>query len=462
MTPLTTSRSAPDHAASHHCDVAIVGGGISGLGVAWFLKARRPELEVRVLEKAPTPGGKARSSAEEGYVLDWGPNGFLTNVPDTLELVRALGLEPELQAASEAARHRYLYLEGALKRLPTSPPALLASDLLLPSEKLAALKDLFARPLEREETVHNFVARHFGLAVAERFAGPLVLGITAGDAREVSLDALFPRMRELERLGNGSLLRALFRQRRESKGQGLLARLMSFRGGVQRLVDALAAHLGEAVRCSVEVVSVIPHAYGYALTLSSGETLTCTQLILATPAYASAKLLEGLFPEASRELAAIPYADVRVLGFGFDRIDVPNALDGFGFLVPRGEGVRSLGVLYSSSLFPDQAPPGKVLLRVIAGGRVDPGFAELSEDEAVAVVRRELARTLHIVAEPEFVRVVDWPRGIPQYLLGHRARVERVMGGLPATLHLTGNAYYGVGLNDCVRDAKRVAGQVAP
>lgn len=459
---MTTPRSTPDLPGGNRCDVAIVGGGISGLGVAWHLKALNPALKVQVLEAAPAPGGKARSSSDAGYLLDWGPNGFLTNVPDTLELARTLGLEPDMQAASEAARHRYLYLEGALKKLPTSPPALLTSDLLLPSEKLTALKDLFAKPLEQEESVYAFVARHFGPAVAERFAGPLVLGITAGDAREVSLDALFPRMRELERLGNGSLLRALIRQRRETKGQGLSGRLTSFRGGVQRLIDALAARLGDAVRCGVEVEGLVPHAHGYSLTLKGGEKVTCTQLVLATPAYVSARLLEAILPEASRELAAIPYADVRVLGFGFDRIDVPNALDGFGFLVPRGEGVRSLGVLYSSSLFPDQAPPGKVLLRVIAGGRVDPAFAELAEGEAIAVVRRELTRTLHIVAEPEFVRVVNWPRGIPQYLLGHRARVERVMGWLPPTLHLTGNAYYGIGLNDCVRDAKRVAAQVAP
>lgn len=451
----------PTPPGSDHCDVAIVGGGISGLSVAWHLKARRASLDVRVLEKALTPGGKARSSREAGYLLDWGPNGFLTNVPETLELARALALEPDMQAASDAAKHRYLYIEGALKKLPTSPPALLASDLLLPSEKLAAFKDLFARPLEQEETVYAFVARHFGPAVAERFAGPLVLGITAGDAREVSLDALFPRMRELERLGNGSLLRALIRQRREAKEPGLSGRLTSFRGGVQRLIDALADKLGETVHCGAEVDHIALHSHGYTLMLKNGGAVTCSRLVMATPAYTSARLLEKILPEASRELAAIPYADVRVLGFGFDRIDVPNALAGFGFLVPRGEGVRSLGVLYSSSLFPDQAPPGKVLLRVIAGGRVDPSFAELAEDEAVAEVRRDLRRTLHIVAEPEFVCVVTWRRGIPQYPLGHRARVERVMRALPPTLYLTGNAYYGVGLNDCVRDAKRIAERVA-
>ena len=182
-------------------------------------------------------------------------------------------------------------------------------------------------------------------------------------------------------------------------------------------------------------------------------------MVLATPAFVSAKLLEDLSPTAARTLAGIPYADVWVFGLGYDRIDVPQPLDGFGFLVPRGEGVRSLGVLYSSSLFPEQAPAGKVFLRVICGGTLEPDFINLPDEEALSVVRRDLRVTMGITAEPAFVTQAKWPKGIPQYLLGHRRRVtdiESALGEYP-NLYLTGNAFNGVGVNDCVRDALRVA-----
>jgi oxygen-dependent protoporphyrinogen oxidase len=440
-------------------DVVIVGGGISGLSVAHYLKEGRPELEATVLEQQAEAGGKLRSSRHGGYTLDWGPNGFLSNVPETVELARSLGLEAELQPAADAAKHRLLYKDGSLRNLPTSPPAFLRSELLSPAAKLRAAAEVFAKAREEEETVHTFVARHFGEAFAETLAGPMVLGVTAGDARKVSLDALFPRLRELERQG-GSLLRALVRAGREKRQRGE-GRLTSFRGGVQRLSDALRERLGGSLQTEAGVTAILKSAKGYTVCLESGERLGASAVVLATPAFVSAALLASLVPEAAAELRRISYADVVVYGLGYHRIDVPRLLDGFGFLVPRGEGLRILGVLYASSLFPDQAPEDRVLLRVIAGGSLDPGFAALTEDEALEAVRRDLALSMGITAKPELAERVPWPRGIPQYELGHRARVARVMAALAGrSLFVTGNAYYGVGLNDCVRDARRVAGAV--
>jgi oxygen-dependent protoporphyrinogen oxidase len=442
--------------------VVIVGGGLAGLGTAFFLQCERPDLELTLLEKEPEAGGKVRSHVEGGYTVDWAANGFLPNAPETLELAEQLGLSGELQEAAEVARHRFLYRDGALQRLPASPPAFLASNLLLPSEKLrAAAEPLFGRAHDGEESVHDFVARHFGRGVAEVFAGPFVLGISAGDARQLSLDTLFPRFRALEQ-EHGSLVRALVTQQRKARKNndpGTPRRLTSFRGGSGRLVVALQEAFKGRLELGATLESLKPSPCGFELVRASGERLEADAVVLATPSFVSAELVQPFAPEAAAALSDIRYADVQVFGLGYARADVPNALDGFGFLVPRGEGVRVLGVLYSSSIFPGQAPDGRVLLRVIAGGSVDPEFAALSADEALAAVQRDLRVTLGVVAEPEFVEQVPWPRGIPQYELGHGGRVARAEAALAQHpgIFLTGNAYRGVGVNDTVRDACKTA-----
>jgi oxygen-dependent protoporphyrinogen oxidase len=330
-----------------------------------------------------------------------------------------------------------------------------------------------ARSVRREETVHDFVARHFGHEAARVFAGVFVAGITAGDPRELSVDALFPRLRKLE-AAHGSLLRGMAAARRSERsapapsGAVRDGRLTSFAGGVQTLIDALAATLGPRLRTGVRVVAlrdaVGRPGGGAVVELADGEALEVDAVVLATPAHVAADLLAPDVPDGAAALAAIRYVDVAVVALGFDRIDVARPLDGFGFLAPRGEGVRSLGVLWSSSTFPDQAPPGKVALRAIAGGALDPGFVALSDEDALTAVRRDLERTMGVVADPESVKIVRWPRGIPQFGLGHRERVATARAALAArrpNVVLAGNYLDGVGLNDVVRSARAAAERIA-
>lgn len=438
----------------HH--VVILGAGPTGLATAHRLRRLRPDWRLTVLEKDPVAGGKVRTVRRDGFVVEGGPNGFLSNAPQTLALVRELGLEGELQEASEAARRRYLYRGGGLRPLPGSPPAALRSELLSPTGKARALAELvLGSRSDREESVHDFLARHFGRELAERLGGAMVAGVAAGDPRALSVDALFPRLRELER-EHGSVLRGMIRSTRAP------GRLTSLRGGTGRLLEALAEELGGALRTGVEAVALARGPDGFELTLRGGERLAADAVVLTVPAFAAASLLEPLAPAAA-VLGEIPYAPVRVFGLGYERVDVPHPLDGFGFLVPRGQGLRSLGVLWSSALFPDRAPAGRVLLRVLAGGSTDPRFAELGSAEALAAVRRDLRVAMGVVAEPVLVEEWNWRRGIPQYTLGHGARVARAeaaLADLPG-LVLAGNAYRGVGLNDCVRDAERAAARVA-
>ncbi len=441
--------------------VVIVGGGLAGLGTAFFLQQAQPELKLTVLEKLPQAGGKVRATQRDGYTVDWAANGFLPNVPDTLDLARELGLE--LREAAEVAKSRLLYKNGALQKLPASPPAFLVSNLLLPSEKLrAAAEPVLGRAANKEESVYDFVTRHFGRGVAETFAGPFVLGVTAGDAKKLSLDALFPRFRALERQ-HGSLVRGLIAQQRAARKNpdpDKPKRLTSFPGGSGALVSALQERFTGRLETGVAVQQLSFNEGTFEITVL-GERLEADAVVLATPSFVAAELVAPFAPNAAAALREIPYADVQVFGLGYNRIDVPNALDGFGFLVPRGEGVRVLGVLYSSSIFPGQAPDGRVLLRVIAGGTVDPGFAELSPDEALAEVRRDLRVMMGVVAEPELAQHVPWPKGIPQYELGHLDRVARAKDALAGyPIFLTGNAYHGVGVNDTVRDARQTAAKV--
>ena len=438
--------------------LAIVGGGISGLATAYWLRLLEPDYPLCILDKSPVAGGKLRSTVQDGFTFDWAANGFLDSAPDTLELVRQLGLSGALQPAASSATSRFVYHDGGLRELPNSPQAFLKSELLSPLGKArAALELVRGRAGDEEESVYAFLRRHFGREVADTFAELAVTGVSAGDAKQLSLDALFPRFRTLER-EHGSLLRAL------QKARPTGGRLHSFRaGGVGRLSSALAEALGDALIPGAEVAALAPVPEGYRLELASGESLEAERVVLATPAFVSAGLLEPFSPGAAQLLGSIPYADVGVFGLGYDRIDVPRDLSGFGFLVPRGEGVRSLGVLWSSALFPDQAPEGKVMLRVIVGGALEPDFLELSDEEALEVVRRDLRLSMGITAEPELVAYMRWPQGIPQYHLGHQAKVRTLQSALSSQpgLYVTGNALGGVGVNDCIRAGRQLARELA-
>lgn len=489
--------------------IAIVGGGISGLATAVGLRRHRPDWTVEVYEREPTPGGKVRTTTRDGYTFEWGPNGFLTGVTETLDLAVSLGLSDALLPAADASRRRYLFRNGGLRELPSKPPAFLATELLtVPGKIRAALEPALASRSADEESVFAFVERHFGREAADALAEPLVVGITGGDPHELSLDALFPRLRDLEAEHRSVILgmirsqlaqRAQRRERNDTRepvaptdrerihgaqsaATSLGGRLTTFSdGGTQRLIDELARALGDAVKCGVTVAALEPGpgggtrlhlergrrrsgheaadpGHGSPAPTSVSDSVDVDGVVLAAPSYAAAAMLRDWQPDAAALLDQIPFAPIGVVGLGFDRVDVPRVLDGFGFLAPSGQGLRSLGVLWSSTMFPDQAPDGKVLLRILAGGRRDPGFVELDRSAAVDAVMADLALSMGVKADPKFAEHIRWSRAIPQYTLGHAAcvaNVEALLAQAEGNVFLTGNSYRGVGLNDCVRDANR-------
>jgi oxygen-dependent protoporphyrinogen oxidase len=455
-------------------DLLVLGGGVSGLAVAWEARQRRPGWKIRVLEGNAEPGGTMRSERVEGCLCEWGPNGFLTNVPHTRELAERLGLGDRLLPADDSAADRFLYVRGALRPVPMTPGAFFRSDLLSPRGRARVLLEPFQgrAPAGTEDTVATFAARRLGSEAASVLVDPMVSGIYAGDPSRLCLRAVFPKMAEMER-DHGSLVRAMIARRRERRRRGDAnggggpagpgGTLTSFDEGMEVLVRALAEALGPDLLTGVRAVSAAPDDDGFAVTADDGGrtvSLAARRVVCALPAYGSQAVLEAALPRLGRELGGIPYAGITVVTLIYNREQIAHPLHGFGFLVPFGEGPRMLGAIWTGSIFPSHVTPGRVLLRVMVGGARDPEAAMLPEGKTVDWVHDELARILGgIEGMPETVRLYRHPRGIPQYETGHLQRLaalDRELESVPG-LHLAGNAYRGIGVNDCVREAAVLA-----
>ncbi len=449
----------------------MVGGGPSGLVLAHELMARGESagtLRVAVYEARERPGGKAWTEHEAGYTIERGPEGFLDSAPATLALARDLGLGGRVLPASPAAARRYLWARGALRPVPANPAAFLASGILTMRGRLAVLGEPFRAPgTDGDESVATFARRRLGREAAETLVGAMVRGVYAGDAESISMPSAFPRLAALER-EHGSLVRAMIARRRAHRDGGGPAgpagRLTSFVGGMGELGAALAAALGPRFVAGRAAVAVrrAGAAGGWRVEFADGGSEFTDEVAIATEPWSAARLVESVDPELASLLAAIPPAPVVVVALGFRAADIRRRLDGFGFLVPPREPLRMLGCLWSSTTFAHRAPEGRALLRVLLGGPSDPTVLELPDDRLMTVVLGELDRTMGLKGAPELARVIRWPAAIPQYVVGHGDRLRRIAARLEALpgLHLAGNGYRGVALNDCVTSSQEVAGKM--
>lgn len=443
--------------------IIVVGGGIAGLSVAWALRWRDPSAHLLVLERGTRTGGNIRTEYVEGYTCEGGPDGFLDNAPETLRLVRQIGLERRLLPSRDAARKRYIFRKGRLHQVPLAPREMITSALLSPAGKIRLLcEPLSRRTTDQDESVHDFATRHVGAEAASVLVESMVSGIFAGDAHALSLRACFPKMWEMESR-YGSLVRAMIatrKQRKATDAPGAPAgKLTSFVTGMSELVDGLTAALAESVRTGTRVLNVRrdPETGSWNVLTTSGH-LEADAVILAGPSAESSEFLRTFDPRLARELDDIPTAPVVVLALGYDAA-ATGPLDGFGFLAPRSEGIRTLGALWETSIYPNRAPEGKALLRVILGGAQDRAAVTLSDDELLAVVRKDLETTMGLTAPPEFVRITRHARGIPQYERGHLARLGRIdaLAAMHRGLFLAGNSYRGVSMNSCIAEADKIA-----
>jgi oxygen-dependent protoporphyrinogen oxidase len=456
-------------------NITVVGAGISGLATAFAIQqgARRIGLEIklRIFEKEGCPGGKIRSERTGGYLCEWGPNGFLDSKPMTLDLCRQAGLEAGLLSSNAAARKRFIFSHGRLQRVPETASDFFRSSLVSWPGKLRLAGELFVprRTDGADETLADFVRRRLGREALDQMVGPMAAGIFAGNPETMSLRSCFPRIHELEQQ-YGGLIRALLllahKKRAERRAGKVVAGaagpggvLTSFAGGIQALTDGLSVHLAPNLQLDEAVTAIMPLKDGFSVRTHKGRVYETEVLVTAVPAMVLAGQVEGFSIPMAELLRQIPYAPLQVACFGYRQEALPRPPDGFGYLAARHSGLHSLGTLWSSSIFPGRAPEGHVLLRTMFGGATRPDTADLSADEVRGRVLEDLLRTMGIKETPDFVRIIRHTAAIPQYVSGHAARLKVLEDKTSAYpgLILAGNAFYGVGLNDCVASAGRAA-----
>jgi oxygen-dependent protoporphyrinogen oxidase len=441
--------------------VAVVGGGIAGLAAARRLEAHH--VDVLLVEASERLGGKLVTERVEGFVVEGAPDSFLTRKGRGVGLCEELGLGPELigrrpeNARSFVRRGDELHPlpEGLTGMIPTNLDALASSTLLSEEGKARAAREPEVPPAPPgdDESLASFVSRRLGREAYEALVEPLLTGIYGGDGEQLSLRATFPNLRALE-LEHGSLLRGLLAQ---SPGvEPARPPFLSLRLGMETLVDAIAEDLERTLVLTGRTAQRLGRtASGYELVLEDDELLTADGVVVALPAFAAAELFRELDPGLAEAHAEIPYASSAVVTFGHREEDVPRALDGYGYVVPRSEGSEVLACTWTSSKWEGRAPEGFVLIRVFAGRHGGRDVTALADEELVRLAREEL-RVVGIEAEPTLTRVHRWPRGMPQYVLGHPERLERIDSALERHpgLAVAGAAYRGVGIPDCIRSGE--------
>ncbi|HWN19591.1 MAG TPA: protoporphyrinogen oxidase [Gemmatimonadales bacterium] len=442
--------------------IAIVGAGLTGLTAAYRLKQRG--ARVVVYEASDRIGGSIKSERRDGYLAELGPTSMAAPSGSAPALLSDLGLEASQVNASPAARHRYIVRRGRLARLPMSPAELLTTRLLSNVAKLA----IFGEPLVEagdsplEESVAAFVRRRFNQEVLDYIVNPFIAGIFAGDPEQLSVRHAVPKLHALER-SHGSVMKALvqmMKARRAAPGQGAV---ISFRGGLQEIPDALGRELHSEVRLRSPVTQLRSGPRGWTVGAAFQTPELFDAVVYAAPAYSLDEIdLDLAAAERLSTLSSILHPPVAVLALGFRRDQVTHPLDGFGFLTPEVERRRVLGVIFSSSLFPDRAPAGHVMLTAFVGGTRDPDFVQADPHTLTARVLDDLRPLLGTRAEPTFRAVQIWPKAIPQYVLGYGRfkeiadDVERRNSGLV----LAGTYRDGVSLGDAIGSGEQAAARI--
>lgn len=462
---------------SKQVQALVVGAGISGLATAFALQ--KAHVSTLIVESAARPGGMIRSVQRDGYSLECGPQSFSGNSAIT-SLCSGLDILEERVLADPKAP-RFVLINGALQAVPMNPLGLLTSPLLGGGTKRAILRDLLGKSEapEPDESVANFIRRKFSERLLDWLVGPFVSGIYAGDPEKLSLRAAFPILHEAEK-ASGSILRGIFpalkaraaKRPKGPKGPRERPTLQTFSEGNEMLIKALALNLGERLQCGVEVTGIKHLDPGHdaqaprfriAVRTSQGEeTVEAERLVLAVPPNVAGKLLGTLDGEFEKQLGGIEYAGVAVVSLGYRKKDVNHSLEGFGFLVPRSAGLNDLGTVWNSSLFPGRAPEGEALLTSFVGGATNPGALQQSEAALAETIHKEITPLLGIRQEPVFSNVTIWPRALPQYNLGHTARLaalEQLRCNFPG-LFFAGNYLNGPAIGTCVEHALKIAEEI--
>jgi protoporphyrinogen/coproporphyrinogen III oxidase len=465
------------------CRIVVVGGGIAGLAAAHRLleinNERSLGLEVMLFEASSRLGGAIVTERVDDFLVEAGPDSFISEKPWALRLCERLGLASRLISTQAAYQKIYVVRNSRLEPLPegffllapTRFWPFVQTPLFSLGGKLRIAAEIFLPrgAKDGDESLGAFVRRRFGAEALDRVAQPLVAGIYAADPDQLSLSAAMPRFKEMERARRSIILSMASEQRHRARNRemGSGARwslFVTLAGGMQELVESIASRLAGYVRLSTPTTGLIRDMDKklWKVTTGANESQEADGVILATPSFQTAELLGTVASSAADELQQISYASTATVSLAFRQEDFPCSLDSFGFVVPAIERRKIMACTFSSLKYPGRAPEGYVLLRAFVGGSLQPHLFQNDDVTMVKNVRAELASLLGVTAEPFFSRLWRHPNSMPQYLVGHDARIRRIETALDRfpTLALAGSAYRGVGISDCVRSGEEAAEKI--
>ena len=482
--------------------IAIIGGGISGLSLAWYLLKMDNSIDVSIYEAENRLGGKIFTNSAGGYLLESGVNGFLDNRPATIELAGDLGLSP--LRSNDAARRRFIYSNRRLQQLPENPISFLRSNLLSIKGRARIGLEFFTPKAQIEdETLSEFATRRLGKEAYEKLIEPMALGIYAGDGEKLSLRSCFPKIYNLES-NYGGLIKGMLKMKKSGAGPGGI--LTSFYSGMQVLVETLAERLkgrifinhcansieknsNKGYRINFENNISYQVAFNRITALASSSTPQRTEqyasvvsslppcstsernlvsidadvVVVATPAHSASHTLKGLDTGFSKQLNKIPYPYLIVAATAFHKDMVKRNINGFGFLIPSKEGRKILGSLWDSSIFPDRAPKDFILIRTMIGGaKASDSVSEMDDKQVKELVLNELSDIIGLKGEPDFTKIYRHDKAMPQYNVGHIGILDS-LDNLVSNykgLYLHGNAYKGIGVNDCIENSLSLAKKI--
>ena len=463
--------------------VVIIGGGIAGLSTAYSLIEHSrlkgvKDPHITIIEKSANLGGNIKTEKIDGFLVEGGPDCFLSEKPWAMELIKRLGIETSLLPTRKPRGKTFVYHKGKLRLLPEGVilmvptrmfPLATSSLITIPGKIRMALEFFIPKRKEKtDESLGDFVRRRLGKEALDKIAEPLVAGVHAGDPETMSVRASFPKFVELEEK-HGSLIRGMLARMKAMRAhvkpgvKSNITMFMTLRHGLIELVSAIVSKLeGVEIKTGAGVKGVLKKEGGYEVLVDGGHSIEADSVVIAAPAYVASELVKALDKELSEKLLSIPYVSTATVSIGYKRKDIAHPLDGFGFIVPKIEKRKLMAATWSSIKWEGRAPEDSVLIRCFIGGAKNEELVSLNDKDMTGVALSELKEIMGIDAEPLFIRIFRWIKAMPQYTIGHEERVSKIeeLTGRHAGLYFTGSAFKGIGISDTVREGEVTAKKV--